>query len=200
MFSSVLQLGDAQLPAQQLRQQRVAQGGEGAGLVFEGADLFIERTGLALVGDDDFRWWNHEGEFLKAVFVDGPEDGSFGLKAGEFGIQVRHRVVGERSRAGLVAHRGDAAPDAALLVRHVDVADGSTDADERVTGLGVASRRGAIDSSCRETEAEVGSPLVERKAVAVFVVGVARRRLSHREIEAFDDCSRFPSFRNVAEW
>ncbi len=62
-----------------------------------------------------------------------------------------------------------------------------------------ARRRGAIDSSCRETETEVGPPLVERKAVAVFVVGVARRRLPHREIEAFDDGSRFPSFRDVAE-
>ncbi|MFN9325016.1 MAG: PorP/SprF family type IX secretion system membrane protein, partial [Flavobacteriales bacterium] len=45
---------------------------------------------------------------------------AFGLKAGEVGIEVRHRVVGERRRPGLVSHGGDSSPDTAFLVRHID--------------------------------------------------------------------------------
>lgn len=50
-----MRFGYVQLPALQLRQQRVAQGGEGAGLVEAGVDLLKQRRHLLIKGKQDLR-------------------------------------------------------------------------------------------------------------------------------------------------
>ena len=42
-------------------------------MVFEGADLFVERASLALVGSDDVRWRNDDGDFSKLFLLIDPK-------------------------------------------------------------------------------------------------------------------------------
>ena len=59
----------AQLPAQQLRQQRVAQGGEGAGLVEVGADLAEQRFDELVERGGDLRRGKIQSSVLKVSVV-----------------------------------------------------------------------------------------------------------------------------------
>ena len=67
---------DGQLPAQQLRQQRVAQGGEGAGLVEVGADLAEQRFDELVERGGDLRRGENTVERLESFRRDGVEDGA----------------------------------------------------------------------------------------------------------------------------
>ena len=67
---------NAQLPAQQLRQQRVAQGGKGAGLVEVGADLMEERRHLLIEGEQNFSRREENVSRHEGARGDGVEDGA----------------------------------------------------------------------------------------------------------------------------
>ena len=70
-------------------------------------------------------------------------------------------------------HGRDSSTHAALLVCHVDVADGRADADERIAGLGVASRCGAENAASWNSETEVRLALIERNSAAFLIISSA---------------------------
>ena len=90
----------------------------------------------------------------------------------------------------------DAAPDRAVLRCHVDVADRGSHADERFALLREPRRSRAVHTASGEAESEVCSVLVEWHSVANLVVGVARRRLAHREVELVIHAPHLPPLRN----
>ena len=87
---------DWQGSAQQLRQQRVAQGGEGAGLVEVGGDLGVLRRDLGGEGGHEFLWRQRDADGAEVLFADFGEGGAGGA-AFDLGhallAPVQHEVV-----------------------------------------------------------------------------------------------------------
>lgn len=79
-------------------------------------------------------WNGGHPESMEVLLRDRPEYRALRLEDLERTTQTAHGVVGERSAAGAVSDSRDTSADRAVDERHVDVADGRSHADQRVTG------------------------------------------------------------------
>src|SRR5437764_945640 len=91
----------------------------------------------------------------------------------------------------------DPTADGAIFSGHVDVADWRPHAHKRVPGLREPCWCGTVDTSGRKAKGEVRTALIEREPFANVVIGLPRRRLSHRHIERVPQGTNAPPRGNL---
>src|SRR5680860_1097714 len=91
---------------------------------------------------------------------------------------------------------GDATPDAAPINGHVHVAHRGADTHEGVAPCCVTSGSCAVNTISGKAEPEISTALEEWHSLTGLVIGVAWRRLAHRQIELVANGGAGPPLRN----